>query len=192
VQLGAVAFVLAERILRKLDAKVTHDPVARYFCNDAGGGDAQAEAVPVDDRRLRKGKGDDRQTVDQHMIRWSAQRFHRGAHGAVARTQNVDAIDLHGINNAHRPAQIGTGGQLKINFLPQLRSQLFGIVQAAMTKVFWKNYRCGDYRTRQSPAPGLIDPGNARDPGGAQFFFITKPTTPAHVGILSRNFRGEK
>ncbi len=52
------------------------------------------------------------------MIRRGAQRFHRGPHGAMAGPQNVDAIDLERINNAHRPLQLGIARQFLINFFP--------------------------------------------------------------------------
>ena len=40
MQFGAVTFVLAEGILRKPSAKVTHHSIARDLGDDAGGSDA--------------------------------------------------------------------------------------------------------------------------------------------------------
>ena len=40
MQFGAVTFMLAERILWKLRAKVTHHSIARDLGDDAGGGNA--------------------------------------------------------------------------------------------------------------------------------------------------------
>src|ERR1051325_8014371 len=104
MQFGSVTFMLAERILWKLRAKVTHHSIARDLGNHAGGGDAQADASPVDDSGLRNWKRDDRQTIDQNMIGLVDQRFDCKAHGFMARTQNVDSIDLYGINDADSPA----------------------------------------------------------------------------------------
>ena len=98
MQFGSVAFVLAEAILRKLSAKVTHHPVARYLGDHAGGSDAQTDAVAVDDGGLRKRKWNDRQSIDQNVIGRLDQRRDREAHRSMARAQNVDAIDLHGID----------------------------------------------------------------------------------------------
>jgi len=53
MQFCSVTFVLAETILRELRAKVTHDPIARHLRNDACRGDAQADAIAIDDCRLR-------------------------------------------------------------------------------------------------------------------------------------------
>jgi hypothetical protein len=64
MQFRSVAFVLAEAILGELSAKVTHQPVACDLGDDAGGSDAQANAITVDDSRLRKWKRYHRQTVD--------------------------------------------------------------------------------------------------------------------------------
>jgi hypothetical protein len=64
MQFCSVAFVLAEAILREPHAKVTHDPVACHLGEDAGSGDAQADAVTIDNRRLRKRKWNHGQTID--------------------------------------------------------------------------------------------------------------------------------
>jgi len=69
VELSSVTFVLTEAILWKLGAKVTHHPVARYLGDHAGGSDAQTDAVPIDDGSLRKWKRNDRQPINQDMLR---------------------------------------------------------------------------------------------------------------------------
>ena len=104
MQFGSVTFVLAEAILRELRAKVTHDAVACHLGDHAGGSDAQADAIAVDDGRLGKWKRDYRQPVNQYVLRRLNQSFDRQAHGAVARAQNVDPIDLDGINNTDSPS----------------------------------------------------------------------------------------
>ena len=68
MQFCSVTFVLIEAILRELCAKVTHHPVARYFGNHAGSGDAQADAVTIDNGSLRKWKGNDWQSINQDML----------------------------------------------------------------------------------------------------------------------------
>ena len=64
MQFGAVAFMLAERILGKLPAKVTHHSVAGDLGDDAGSSDAQADAITIDDGRLWKWERDYGQAVD--------------------------------------------------------------------------------------------------------------------------------
>ena len=64
MELGAVALVLVETILGKLRAEVTHDSVTGNFGHHARGGNRQTVAIAVDDRRLRKWKWKNRQTVD--------------------------------------------------------------------------------------------------------------------------------
>jgi hypothetical protein len=73
VQLGSVTFVLVEAILRELFAKVTHHPVARYLGNHAGGSDAQANAVTLDNGSLRKWKRNDGQSINQNVLRRTGQ-----------------------------------------------------------------------------------------------------------------------
>jgi len=117
MQFGAVTFMLAERILWKLRAKVTHHSIARNFGDHACGSDALADAITIDYRRLREWERDDRQTIDQNMIGLVDQRFDCEAHGFMARTQNVDSIDLYGIHNADSPSQFGISDQFAINLL---------------------------------------------------------------------------
>jgi len=86
MQFGSITFMLAETILWKLRAKVTHHPVTRDLGDHAGGSDAQADAITVNDCGLRKWKRNYRQSVDQDVLGWFDQGFDRQAHGAVART----------------------------------------------------------------------------------------------------------
>jgi hypothetical protein len=109
VQLGSVTFVLAEAILWELGAKVTHQPVARYLGDYAGGSDAQANAVTVDDGSLGKWKRNDGQSINQNVIGLVNERRDRQAHRLMARAQNVDAIDLDGIDRADCPSDFGIG-----------------------------------------------------------------------------------
>ncbi len=117
MQFGSVTFMLAERILRKLCAKVTHHPVPHDLGDHAGGSDAQTDAITVDDSRLRKWKRDHRQPVNQDVVGRFDQCFDRQAHGAMARAQNVDPINLDGINNTDSPSDFGIGDQFAIDFL---------------------------------------------------------------------------
>jgi hypothetical protein len=108
--------VLAETILRELRAKVTHDPIACDLRDHACRGDAQADAIAIDNCRLRKWKRDDRQTINQNVVRRFEQRFNRKAHRSVARAQNVNAIDLDRIDNADGPSDFGIRNQLAKDF----------------------------------------------------------------------------
>jgi hypothetical protein len=125
MQFGSITFMLAERILWKLRAKVTHHPVARDLGDHAGGSDAQADAITVDNGRLRKRKWDHRQAVDQDVLRRFDQGFDRQAHGALARAQNIDPIDLDGINNTDSPSDFRIRDQFAAYFLTQFRRELF-------------------------------------------------------------------
>jgi hypothetical protein len=60
--------VLAETIFGKARAEVAHNRVAGDLGNDTGGGNAEAEAIAIDDRRLRQRERENRETVDEHML----------------------------------------------------------------------------------------------------------------------------
>src|ERR1044071_5552315 len=103
----------------------------------------------------------------------------------MACTQNVDAINLDRIDNTDRPSDVRIGHQLQINFLPQVRRKLFGIVQATMTKFFGQNNGGGDNRTRESTTPCFVNSRDLRNAGGAQFFLVTKSAPPAHAAYYA-------
>jgi hypothetical protein len=107
MQFCSVAFVLAETILRDLRAKVTHDPIARDFRDHACCSDAQADAIAIDNCRLRKWKRNHWQTINQNVVRRLQQRFNRETHGTVACAQNVNPVDLDRIDNADGPSDFG-------------------------------------------------------------------------------------
>ena len=109
MQFCSATFVLAETILRELRAKVTHHSIASDFRNHASGSDAQTDAIAIHDGGLRKRKGDYRQSVDQDVVWRLNQGFDCQAHGAVTRAQNVDPIDLDGINDTDSPSDVGIG-----------------------------------------------------------------------------------
>ena len=116
MQFCSVTFVLAETILRELRAKVTHDPVAGDLRDHACRSDAQADAIAIDNCRLRQWKGNHRQTINQNVVRRFEQRFDGEAHRTVARAQDVNAVNLNRIDNADRPSDIGIRNQLAIDF----------------------------------------------------------------------------
>ena len=68
MQFRAVAFVLAEAIFGKARAEVAHNRVARDLGNDTGGGNAETEAIAIDNGRLRKRKRKNRKAIDEHMV----------------------------------------------------------------------------------------------------------------------------
>ena len=68
VQFRAVAFVLAEAILGKARTEVAHNRVAGDLGDHAGRGNAEAEAIAVDNCGLRKREGENGKAVDEHMV----------------------------------------------------------------------------------------------------------------------------
>src|SRR5438445_13334027 len=93
MQFCSITFVLAETILREVPAKVTHDPVARDLRDHACRGDAQADAIAIDNCRLRKWKRNHRQTIDQNVVRRIEQRFNPEAQRSAARAANASSIN---------------------------------------------------------------------------------------------------
>lgn len=127
VEFGAVALVLAETILGELRAKFTHQAIACHFGDDTGGGNGQTDAIAIDDRGLRQRKWRDWKSVDEHVLGYGGQPIEREPHRFVCSPQNIDLVDLDRIDDANAPKDIGARDQLIVNFLTQLRQQLFRV-----------------------------------------------------------------
>jgi len=188
MQFGAVAFVLAETILRELRAKFTHNPIACDFRDHARGRDRLAVAISVDDGGLGERKGNDGQSIDQDVLGRERECGDGVAHGPVRCPQNVYSIDFKVIDYSDRPSDLGVTRKVDINFFAQLRGELLGIVQFPVPEFFRQNHGRGHNRAGERAAPGFIDPGDANDTDGAQFFFVAKSATTGHVVRRLRRF----
>jgi hypothetical protein len=180
VKFGAVAFVLAEAILRKAGAEVTHHHVAGHFRDHAGGRDTQADGITINDSGLWERKRNHRQAINQDVVRGMSQRDHGGPHGHVRRPQNIDSINFEMIDHPDRPGNFHVPDQFVINFFPQLRNELLGILQFAVAKFLRQNDGRSHHRAGQSAAAGFINAGDPGDTDGAQFLFIAKTAAPIH------------
>ncbi len=136
VEFGAVTFVLAEAILRETGAEVAHNRIARHFRDHARGCNREAVAIAVDDRRLGQRKGEYRKAVDEDMFRLNDERGYCRAHRFVGRAQNIDRVDLDGINGADRPRDRIVCDQVVVNLFAFLRQQLLRIVQLFVPEFF--------------------------------------------------------
>jgi hypothetical protein len=180
VQFGTVTFMLTETILWKLCAEVTHDSVARDFRDHAGGGDALAEAITIDNRSLGNRKRDNRQAVDQDVLGRREEHFNGNTHRAMRRPQNIDAINLDRVHHANAPANVDVARELSTNFLAEVRRQLLRIIEFTMAKFLRKNNRGRDNRPGQRAAPRFVDAPDAGNADRAQFFFMPKSAAPIH------------
>jgi len=181
VKLCSVAFVLAETIFRKTGAEVAHNRVARDLRDYARGRDAEAVTIAIDDSRLRQREGQHRQAVDQDMLGLNGETGQGESHRLVGCPQNIDRVDLDGIDDADGPANRVVGGDVSINLLPFLRQQLFGIVQLPVPEFFGKDNRRRYDGTCESAPSGLINTGDRRDTERAELALMPETTSPIHL-----------
>jgi len=187
VEFRAVAFVLAEAILRETRAEVAHNRVAGDFRDHARGRDREAVAIAVDDRGLRQRKGKHRETIDEHVLRLNGKAGDGRAHGFVGRAQDVYRIDLDRIDNANGPGDRVIRDEIVVNFFAFLRKELFRIVQLPMPKSLRKDNGRRYNRPRQRAAPGFVDAGDGGDTERAKPAFMPETTAAVHEGkILKR------
>ena len=117
MDLSAVTFMLAEAILRKMGTEVTHHSVTGNFRDHTGSGDGKAEAIAIDNGGLGNWKRNNGQAINQDMFGRTGERCNGLAHRSVGRAQNIDSVDLDGIDNTHRPTEVGVRDQLVMNLL---------------------------------------------------------------------------
>jgi hypothetical protein len=181
VQFRAVAFVLAEAILRETGAEVAHNCVPRDLRDDTRGRDAEAVAIAINDRRLRQRKGKNREAIDEDVLRLRRQSLESGAHRLVGGAQNINRVDLDRIDHADRPENGVVRDEVVVNFFALFGQELLRIVQTPVAEFFGKNDCGGDHRAGQSAAAGFVDAGDRGDTEGAEFAFMPEATTTVHL-----------
>lgn len=174
VQLRAVTFVLAEAILRKTRAEIAHDHIARDLRDDARSRDTEAEAIAIDDRRLRKREGEHGQAINERVIGLRAERGNGSTHRFVGRAQNVDFINLRGIDNADGPDDRAVPRDLAVDFFAPLGEKLLRIVEATMAELFRKNSGRGHDWSGKRAATSFINSGDTRETDRAQFPLVSE------------------
>ena len=171
---GAVAFVGGEAVGRVEAVEGAHEGVARHLGEDAGRGNAGAEAVATDHRGLGDAEAIHREAVDQ------------GVHGPVpaapvpharqgpahcqpdgrADAQLVDAAGGHPRQaDGERP---GADGHHQL--LASLGAQPLGVIQAGGRVVEVKDHGGGDDGAGQGPDANLVDAGDLGDALSPQCF----------------------
>ena len=182
MEFGAVTFVLAEAILRETGAEVAHNRIARHFRDHARGCNREAVAIAIDDRRLGQRKGEYRKAVDEDVLRLSGESGNSRAHRLVGSAQNIDRVDLDGINGADRPRDRIVCDQVVVNLFAFLRQQLLRIVQLFVPEFFRKNNRCRYDGAGQCAAPRFVDAGDRGNSECAQFAFMPESAAAIHPG----------
>ena len=66
-----------------------------------------------------------RQAVNQRVFRRDRQAGDRDPHRLVRSAQDIDPIDLDGIDYADRPDDVGVCREVLVNFFAQFRRELF-------------------------------------------------------------------
>ena len=181
MEFGAVTFVLAEAIFRETRAEVAHNRIARHLRDHTRGRDAQAVAIAIDDGRLRQRKWKHRQAVDQDMVWLNGERRQRGTHRFVSRAQNIDRIDLDGIDDANRPRDRIVRNEIVVNFIAFLRQQLLRVVQFPVPELLRKNYHGRHDWTGERATAGFIDPRDGGNTERAQFAFMPESAAAIHA-----------
>ena len=99
VNLGSVALVFLEAILRVLVGLRYHEPVPLDLCDNAGRRNRKAQRIAPYDGSLGYGEPSNLKAVNQHPLRPLSQAFCGSFHGQMSGTKNVQAVDLGNISD---------------------------------------------------------------------------------------------
>ena len=163
---GAVAFVLGETVFGPLFVVPAHEAVAGDLGEDAGGGDAVALGVALDDGGLGRGERGHGAAVHQRMRGGRDELGEGGVHRAVCGLEDVDVVDDSSVDDADAEMNLRfrvNGGE---KFLADFLGELLGVVEAqeGFREAFGdplnrQHHRRRHNRTGKRAAPGFVHSG---------------------------------
>jgi hypothetical protein len=105
----------------------------------------------------------------------------------VGRSENVNRVDLNGIDDADGPRDRVVGGEIVVNFFAFLRQQLLRIIQLPVPEFFRKDDGRRHDGTRERAATGLINACDRGNSERAQFAFVPESAAAIHPGKILKS-----
>ena len=158
-----VTFVPGEVVMGPPAVHLPHDAIPRHLRDHGGGTDGNAPPVPPDQRSLKRWKGDAVPAVNQQAVRRLAKCQNRPPHRFERSVENVDPVDLRGLDDTDSPVQ-GSLRDAGVERLPNVLGKAFGIVDAVDGKHGIQNDSGRNHRTCQGSSSRFVD---TRDTGEA-------------------------
>lgn len=131
-----------------------HDAVACHLRDDAGCGDAEAEGVAADEGGLRDGEIAHGEAVNEHVV--GGELLGGAAHGFVGGAEDVDAINFLRLDDGECDADVGAGGEFRVDALAAALAELLGVIQHVVREIGGEDDGCGDDRAGERAASGFI------------------------------------
>lgn len=171
---GGIALVAGEAV-GGIDPVIgAQQPVAKHLGDDGGGGNRQAASVPLHQRFAVLVQAGNGQTIHQNAVGGGVERVEGEAHGPVRGPQDIDPVDLLGLDDADThgqrfPSDPGLG------LFAGGGGEFLGVGDAGRIEVGRKNDGGGDDRAGEGPAARLVHP---RHPPPAP-----RPTGPLRIVV---------
>lgn len=163
---GAVAFVLGETVFGPLFVVFAHEAIAGDLGEDAGGGDAVALGVALNDGGLGRGERGHKASVHQRVGRGRVELGEGGVHRAVGGLEDIDVVDERRVDDADAEMDLRfrvNGGE---KFLTDFLGELLRVVesQEGFREAFGdplnrQHRRRRHNRTGERAAPGFVHTG---------------------------------
>ena len=152
---GAIALVLVKTIQGVLLVHSVAQTVAVNFGQNGRGRDGGHQCVALDDGLCTYGQGGQAVAINQHQLRRQSQSLYRPLHGQQGGLQDVDLVYFLHTGLGNRKTQGPRPDLVKQGFAA-FGGEFFGVVQTLNGIQVVQDHRCGDHRTRQRSAPGLV------------------------------------
>jgi hypothetical protein len=202
-----VAFMLRKSILGIQAVEDEHRTVTLDFGDDARGSNPEAQAVPTDKSRVRRGEIRHGQPIDEGMRRPGSKLQKCGSHAGVSGSKNVEAVDLSRSDVDRGSADGGVSGEFEVECVSAEGGEFFGVIEAGKVEFEREDDGGANQRTGKRPPTGFVNTGDGMETESGELFFVIEraghamscaggslATTqvPARMGLKCRASRGNR
>lgn len=158
---SSIPFIFVKIVIWKLLVEFFHDSISSDLGEDACSCDGEREGVAVHNGSLGFPKEWHKISVDESPVgRW-VELIARSHHGFPCGFEDVDPINLVGIDQGDAPIHVAVGGKFEVNFLSRFFGELLGVVEGPMSKLTRQDDRHGYHRSCQGSSTDFIDSADA-------------------------------
>ena len=163
---GRIALVRVETVVRERLVQRAHVGVAGDLGEDRRGHDRAVARIAADPRLARPAQAARHDVaVDAGDVGHMRDGVERAAHAGESRLQDIDAVDLVDLDQDHVPRQRAFD-DARVQRLAACGVELLGIIESVDGRASRREHHGRDRdRPGQGAATGLVDAGDARQPG---------------------------
>lgn len=185
---GRITLMTGKAITRIETIEFNHELVPRHLGDDGGGGNGEAEGIPLDYCQLRDLQRNGERTVNEEIIGSNRQSRHCSPHGFQRSPKDVHPVDLIVVADTDADSA-GLGHDNRVESLPLPLRQLLGVGDAGDCLPWMKYHGGRHHRSGQGAATGLVGSGYGPVTGLVGIILIAEQVS--HKMRLFRKGRGK-